>query len=88
MNDVNYYALFGKKLTEIRKEKGIAQDKLALKCEIARSFVGEVERGKRNLSLKSMCKLAIGLNVNVSDLLELVDKEISQAYSTTHTTKQ
>lgn len=77
MTDADYYVLFGKKLTAIRKEKGIAQDKLALKCEIARSYVGDVERGKRNLSLKSMCKLAIGLEVSVSDLLELVDKEIA-----------
>ena len=72
-----YCILFGKQLAKIRKEKGIAQDKLALKCDLARSFVGEVERGKRNLSLRNICKLAIGLNVTTSELLALVDEEIS-----------
>ncbi|MGZ4161878.1 MAG: helix-turn-helix domain-containing protein [Neobacillus sp.] len=65
-------------MAEIRKEKGIAQDKLALKCDMARSFVGEVERGKRNISLRNICKLAIGLEVTASELLSLVDDEISK----------
>ena len=88
MTEADYYALFGKKMAEIRKDQGLAQDKLALKCEIARSFVGDVELGKRNLSLNSMCKLAIGLGVSVSDLLELVDKEIALEYSITESTNQ
>lgn len=71
-----YCVLFGKRLAEIRKEKGIAQDKLALKCDMARSFIGEVERGKRNLSLRNICKLAIGLGVTTAELLTLVDEEI------------
>jgi transcriptional regulator with XRE-family HTH domain len=74
----DYCVLFGKRLAEIRKEKGIAQDKLALKCDMARSFVGEVERGKRNVSLRNICKLAIGLEVTASELLSLVDDEISK----------
>mgnify|MGYP000238056807 CR=1 FL=1 len=88
MTEADYYALLGKKMAEIRKDKGIAQDKLALKCEIARSFVGDVERGKRNLSLNSMCKIAVGLGVSPSDLLELVDKEIALTYSITESTNQ
>ncbi|MBF6650424.1 helix-turn-helix domain-containing protein [Methylobacter sp. BlB1] len=71
-----YCVLFGKRLAEIRKEKGIAQDKLALKCDMARSFIGEVERGKRNLSLRNICKIAIGLGVTTAELLTLVDDEI------------
>lgn len=80
MND-EYSTLFGRRLAEIRKEKGIAQDKLAIKCDIARSFVGEVERGKRNLSLRNICKLAIGLEVTTAELLSLIDKEISKEKS-------
>jgi len=78
MSDADYCALFGKKLAEVRREKGIAQDKLALKCDIARSFVGEVERGKRNLSLKNIYKLAVGLGVSTADLLALVDEDIAK----------
>ncbi|MGZ4995673.1 MAG: helix-turn-helix domain-containing protein [Methylobacter sp.] len=71
-----YCVLFGKRLAEIRKEKGIAQDKLALKCDLGRSIIGDVERGKRNLSLRNICKLAIGLGVTTAELLTLVDEEI------------
>jgi transcriptional regulator with XRE-family HTH domain len=71
-----YCVLFGKRLAEIRKEKGIAQDKLALKCDLGRSIIGDVERGKRNLSLRNICKLAIGLGVTTAELLTLVDDEI------------
>lgn len=78
MTDDDYCALFGKRLAEIRKDKGLAQDKLALKCDMARSFIGEVERGKRNVSLRNICKLAIGLGVTTSELLSLIDNEISK----------
>jgi len=78
MTDDDYCVLFGKRLAEIRKDKGIPQDKLALKCDMARSFIGEVERGKRNVSLRNICKLAIGLEVTTSELLSLVDNEISK----------
>lgn len=71
-----YCVLFGKRLAEIRKEKGIAQDKLALKCDLGRSIIGDVERGKRNLSLRNICKLAIGLGVTTAELLTLVDNKI------------
>jgi transcriptional regulator with XRE-family HTH domain len=74
----DYCVQFGKRLVEIRKEKGIAQDKLALKCDMSRSFVGEVERGKRNISLRNICKLAIGLGVTTAELLSLIDGEISK----------
>jgi transcriptional regulator with XRE-family HTH domain len=74
----DYCVLFGKRLAEIRKDKGIPQDKLALKCDMARSFIGEVERGKRNVSLRNICKLAIGLGVTTSELMSLVDNEISK----------
>ena len=81
----DYAALFGKKLAEIRAEKGISQDKLALKCGVARSFIGDVERGKRNLTLKNIIKLSVGLKVLTSDLLALVDEEVSKADTHTDT---
>jgi len=79
----DYAALFGKKLSEIRAEKGISQDKLALKCDVARSFIGDVERGKRNLTLKNIIKLSVGLEILTSDLLAFVDEEVCK--TTTHT---
>ena len=38
----------GKRIKEIRSEKGISQEKLALKAELDRTYVAGVENGKRN----------------------------------------
>lgn len=59
---------FGKKLAQIRKSKGWTQEKLALESEIARSYLGEVERGHRNISLINICRLAETLGVKVSEI--------------------
>lgn len=44
----------GKRIKEIRSEKGISQEKLALKAELDRTYVAGVENGKRNPSIKSL----------------------------------
>ncbi len=62
--------LFGRKLTEVRKLKGWSQEKLALESGIARSYLGGVERGQRNVALLNICKLAATLEVPVGQLFE------------------
>lgn len=68
--EVKPLELFGLRLRELRKSKGISQEKLALESGIARSYVGEVERGKRNIALLNIYKLAETLGVKPSALLE------------------
>ncbi len=63
-------ALFGKRLAQVRKEKGWSQEKLALESGIARSYLGGVERGKRNIALLNICKLAATLEVAPGLLFE------------------
>lgn len=62
--------LFGLRLRELRKQRNISQEKLALLSEIARSYLGEVERGKRNIALINIYKLAKTLEVEPSELLK------------------
>lgn len=61
---------FGLRLVEIRKQKGYSQEKLALDSGIARSYLSGVERGKRNIALINIHKLADVLGVPASALLE------------------
>ncbi|MCO8354626.1 helix-turn-helix domain-containing protein [Burkholderia multivorans] len=61
--------LFGKRLVELRKAKGWSQEKLALESGLARSYVGGIERGQRNIALYNICVLAETLNVAPSDML-------------------
>ena len=66
----DYLRLFGQKLVEVRKTKGWSQERLALESGLARSYIGGVERGQRNISLLNICALAETLKVAPAELLE------------------
>lgn len=61
--------LFGRRLAELRRAKGWSQEKLALESGLARSYLGGVERGQRNLALLNICRLAETLDVPVAELM-------------------
>ncbi|BEV54132.1 MULTISPECIES: helix-turn-helix domain-containing protein [Burkholderia cepacia complex] len=67
--DYDPLELFGKRLVELRKMKGWSQEKLALESGLARSYVGGIERGQRNIALYNICVLAETLGVAPSDML-------------------
>lgn len=58
----------GKRVRALRNEKGISQETLAERSSLHRTYVGGVERGLRNPSLKSLDRIAKGLGVRLSDL--------------------
>jgi ribosome-binding protein aMBF1 (putative translation factor) len=62
--------LFGERLVELRKEKGWSQEKLALESGLARSYLGGVERGQRNIALINICRLADALGIKPAMLLD------------------
>jgi transcriptional regulator with XRE-family HTH domain len=60
---------FGLRLTALRKEKGLSQEALSLQSGIARSYLGGVERGQRNIALMNICVLAQTLGVTPAELM-------------------
>ena len=69
MESANPRVLFGKRLAEIRRQKGWSQEKLALERGLARSYLGGVERGQRNIAVVNICKLAQALGVEPAELM-------------------
>jgi transcriptional regulator with XRE-family HTH domain len=67
---VDVQKLFGMRLVELRKAKGWSQEALSLESGVARSYLGGVERGKRNIALVNICRLAEALEVSPSELLK------------------
>lgn len=53
-----------------RKRLGVTQEELAWRAEMHRTYLADIERGARNITLKSIANLARGLEVSVATLLE------------------
>lgn len=64
---------FGDRVRAVRNRAGVSQEELALRCGLDRSYIGQVERGERNLSLENIYRIAGGLGVRACDLLVELD---------------
>lgn len=62
-------AIFGKNVRKHRQQRGLTQEQLAFEAEIDLTYMGGIERGKRNPSLLVMARIADALGVQVSKLL-------------------
>jgi transcriptional regulator with XRE-family HTH domain len=59
---------FGARVRALREMAGLSQEELAARAGIHRTYVGGVERGERNLSLRNIVRLAKALGVPPGDL--------------------
>jgi transcriptional regulator with XRE-family HTH domain len=59
---------FGERVRELRKQKGLSQEDLALACDLDRTYIGGIERGERNVSLVNIQRIADALGVPVREL--------------------
>ena len=60
---------FGKRLANIRKEKGLSQKELAQKINVSWRILSDYERGKARLNDKIIYKIAIALNISADEIL-------------------
>ena len=68
--DMDIKQKFGNNLKRLRLEKGLSQEKLALNADIDRTYIPSIEKGERNVSIVIAEKLAIALNVPISELFK------------------
>lgn len=61
---------FGERVRALRKQKGLAQETLALTCGLDRTYIGGVERGERNISLVNIFRISEALGINVKDFFD------------------
>ena len=61
---------FGKRLLALRKAADLTQEGLAHAADLHWTYIGQVERGERNLSYKNVLRLAKGLGVEPRRLVQ------------------
>ena len=62
---------FGIAVRKRRSELGISQEELAGRAELHRTYIADIERGARNVSLINIEKIARGLEICISDLVRM-----------------
>ena len=60
---------FGERMRARRRELGLTQETLAERCGLHWTYLGQIERGRRNIGLLNIVRIAAALETSVSDLL-------------------
>ena len=63
---------FGQAVRQIRRAQSISQEELAERCGLHRTYISDVELGKRNVSLENIERIATSLNKSLVELFSEV----------------
>lgn len=66
----------GRRVKELRNKLGISQEELADNARLDRTYITSVERGKRNISIVNIEKIAKALQVNLADFFTFSEETI------------
>ncbi|OMD89320.1 hypothetical protein BSK49_13125 [Paenibacillus odorifer] len=66
MNNIEF---IGESIRILRTGKGLSQEQLALNAGVNTSYIGQIERGEKNPTIKTLEKIAVALEVSLLDLL-------------------
>ena len=67
---MNVLMRFGEAVRKLRQEKQISQEEFADLCGLHRTYISDIELGKRNVSLENIEKIAKALDLSISRLFE------------------
>ncbi len=71
MTEKEIYILIGKKIQNLRYEKGLTQQQVADMCEFEKASMSRIESGRTNLTLKKLFKISQSLGVDMKDLVDI-----------------
>ena len=64
-------AKIGNRIRELRTKTGLSQEKFAQKIGMDRTYYSAIENGKHNITIKNLYKIANGLKITISELLNI-----------------
>lgn len=69
----NINELFGQKVRVLRMSKGLSQEELGYQCGLHRTYIGQIERAEKNISLQNINKIANSLDVEIQELFDFTE---------------
>lgn len=73
---MDYNELVGKRITTLRNQKKLSQQKFANEADIERSYLTHVEKGRKNISMNTLIKITTALKISLKDFFDA--KEFSK----------
>ena len=67
-----YRKVLGENIRTYRRAMKWSQEKLAEKSDLHHNYIGDIERGEENVSVDALRRIAVALNVQLSDLMQNV----------------
>jgi len=65
----DWRAIVGRNVRQLRMAKGMTQERLAFASDLDLTYIGGIERGRRNPSLLVMARIAEALDASIADLI-------------------
>ena len=69
----------GAAVQQRRRDLGLTQDELAYRSELHRTYISDVERGTRNVSLDTLVQMSTGLGISLSTLFSDTERRAKAA---------
>lgn len=70
MSEWDVRVQIGLRIKELRAEADLSQDELAYSIDMARSYLAEIETGKRNVSIQNLERIANGLGITLDEFFD------------------
>ena len=74
MSEKQYLKIVGKRIKELRKSKGFAQNDFAYSCDFEAPSLARIEAGNTNPTLLTLLKIANELGISISELLDIKEE--------------
>jgi len=72
----------GHAIRQIREDRNLSQERLAEIAGLHRTYVSSVERGRRNVSIENIHKIAKALGVSMTEVIQLCEDRLDRNKST------
>ncbi|NLM33283.1 MAG: helix-turn-helix transcriptional regulator [Acholeplasmataceae bacterium] len=73
-SDINY--LFGQRVRQLRQQKGLSQEDLGYETGLHRTYIGQIERAEKNITLRNIERVARELGVDIKDLFDFTTLDL------------